>query len=517
MRQALRPFIFTDHARSESDPNGIINAARTPFLLQSMDYKLSSRAQQLAAIYIALQFATHVTISNSPRGGIPSGMPHSALHQQQLSPFCGGGGGGLSRSATSSFARTNSATAAFVLQGGGPLSSGGRLLSENGYVAGGGSTAHHVYSRPTPTLLAATLGAARCSAGALASELANVGSGFAAGRLSINRRGPDSGVSSLHRFALERGGSSFTGNGTATTAVAGRGGADGYGMGAVAVSGGGGGASATVDGGTVAVQRASTGLGRDSRCLASFAPQSGRLAIPPPLAHIHRYGSARKDNSAGGAAVLDPVQHQLLSQQLQLQQQLVQAAGKLSATPVVCDPVGMSRGGGRLEVLSGGSSRTAAAGDGPPPSTCRPPADSAPPHMAQSSLFWSQQLLQSPLSDAEQLQLILHRAPLGAAGPSLTGELTCSGGVAPAAAYYESTTSAVTGQTAAVHQAVSDKASPVLREGRGNAATASPVAGTAAEGSGSELHLTKAGVGDISAGSVRREVWHASGRGFLSS
>ena len=118
---------------------------------QSPDLRCASRAVQLAAVYLALQHATHITISNAPRAAGPGAGPASlaAAQQQQLqsimaaaalNPLAGGGAGAnlaLLRSSTSSFARANSGTAGF----GGPWyggAAGGRLHSETGQYTGGG-------------------------------------------------------------------------------------------------------------------------------------------------------------------------------------------------------------------------------------------------------------------------------------------------------------------------------------------------------------------------------------------
>ncbi|GIM08851.1 hypothetical protein Vretimale_12818 [Volvox reticuliferus] len=267
--------------------------------LNSPEYKFISRCQQLVAIYTALQFATHITISNTTRtGGPSSGIPpvsglHSVisqqLQQQQQQQPLSGGGLALVRSATSSFARTNSGAGALVLHAG-PVSGGGgcRLQSDTGYaMGGGGGCGSAIASRPTPTLRSSSVAAVRgavsppngggggggnagsmrmcrasslrCSGGTLATPLAATASGGppplgslgsgdlggglgsvgVAGRVSITRRGGEGTVSSLHRFALERGGSSFT---------------------APATSGGSGSKGSPPDGGAAAAAAASTAV-----------------------------------------------------------------------------------------------------------------------------------------------------------------------------------------------------------------------------------------------------------------
>ncbi|GLI71299.1 hypothetical protein VaNZ11_016439 [Volvox africanus] len=312
--------------------------------LNSPEYKSISRCQQLVAIYTALQCATHITISNTTRiGGPATGiLPVSALHsvasqQLQQQPLSGGGGLTLVRSATSSFARTNSGTAAFAMYAG-PISGGGgcRMQSDTGYTVGcGGGSGGAMPLRPTPTLSSSSMAAVRgtvnavnggvgcggsngsmrmCRANslrgsgstALATALVaspplgslgsgdlggGVGSASVVGRVSIMRRGVEGTVSSLHRFALERGGSSFT---------------------APTASGGGGSKESATDGGTaVAVASAggiyepsllpSANLGRGSANLYQHAS-----ALPSVRSHTgqtiqyhhnHRLDSFRKQLS----------------------------------------------------------------------------------------------------------------------------------------------------------------------------------------------------------------------------
>ncbi|GIL62479.1 hypothetical protein Vafri_16696 [Volvox africanus] len=275
--------------------------------LNSPEYKSISRCQQLVAIYTALQCATHITISNTTRiGGAASGIPpvsglHSVTSQQlQQQPLSGGGGMTLVRSATSSFPRTNSGTAAFSMYAGQVSGGGGcRLQSDTGYAAGcGGGSGGAMPLRPTSTLRSSSLAAVRgtvsavnggvggsgnngsmhmCrasslrgSGGTLATALVTspplgslgsgdlgggAGSASVAGRVSITRRGGEGTVSSLHRFALERGGSSFT---------------------APTASGGGGSKGNATDGGAAVAVASAAGM-----CEPSVLPSAtlGRVSV----------------------------------------------------------------------------------------------------------------------------------------------------------------------------------------------------------------------------------------------